>query len=401
VKKNGSESAAKCSTSQLLRSIPNVPCLKRHQINGNYYAVKKIRGKIKTHALRSESGIVITDRKLAERKLREWLDGLEREELSPAPPINFSELLEKYRAVNAGKSPKTRGNIEWAINTLRKSWKRGFDVPVATILASDVSSWLARQNNFKPNSYNELSRQLKNIFELALNDRVISVSPYAGITNKRKRVNKEPDPIPSSEQFRIIVEAIRHQRFADHAQDSADLAAFLGLAALGQAEARQFQWKDFDFSRPGFSVRRQKTGKYFEVPFYPYLENLLVDLYECQGRPHENAKAFRVADCKKTLRTVCRQLGFPHFSPRSLRKFGIVRLLQRGVNVKFVSKWQGHQDGGKLILDTYSDVIGDSDKAFNDRNLRSSSHKDITLSPACSGRFRYEGFASFEERNCS
>ena len=78
-----------------------------------------------------------------------------------------------------------------AINTLRKSWKRGVDVPVATILASDASSWLARQSNLKPNSYNELSRQLKNIFELALNDRVISVSPYAGITNRRKRVTKD------------------------------------------------------------------------------------------------------------------------------------------------------------------------------------------------------------------
>ncbi len=311
----------------------------------------------------------LRDRKLAERKLREWLDGLEREELSPAPTINFGELLEKYRAVNAGKSPKTKGNIEWAINTLRKSWKRGFDIPVATILASDVSSWLARQNNLKPNSYNELSRQLKNIFELALNDRVISRSPYAGVTNKRKRVTKEPDAIPSPEQFERIVEAIRHQRFADHAQDSADLASFLGLAALGQAEARQFQWKDFDFSKPGFSVRRQKTGKYFEVPFYPYLKSFLVDLYERQGRPHGNAKVFRVADCKKTLRTVCRQLGFPHFSPRSLRKFGIVRLLRSGVNVKLVSKWQGHQDGGKLILDTYSDIISDSDKAFERQEL--------------------------------
>jgi hypothetical protein len=65
---------------------------------------------------------------------------LEREELSPAQPINFGELLEKYRAVNSGKSPKTRDNIEWTINTLRKSWKRGFDIPVATILASDVNS---------------------------------------------------------------------------------------------------------------------------------------------------------------------------------------------------------------------------------------------------------------------
>ena len=208
-----------------------------------------------------------------------------------------------------------------------------------------MSSWLARQNHLKPNSDNELSRQLKNIFELALNDRVISRSPYASATNKRKRVAREPDAIPSAERFERIVEAIRNQRFADHAQESADLAAFLGLAALGQAEARQFQWKDFDLSRPNFSVRRQKTGKYFQVPFYPYLKNFLVDVYEREGRPHGNAKVFRVADCKKTLRTVCRQLGFPHFSPRSLRKSGIVRLVCNDVNVTLLSKWQGHQDG--------------------------------------------------------
>jgi hypothetical protein len=93
-----------------------------------------------------------------------------------------------------------------------------------------VSSWLARQNNLKPNSYNELSRQIKNIFDLALNDRVISRSPYAGATNKRKRVAREPDAIPSAEQFERIVEAIRDQRVADHAQDSADSASPRRLA---------------------------------------------------------------------------------------------------------------------------------------------------------------------------
>jgi hypothetical protein len=228
VRKSGIHSAAKRNTSQLLRSIPNVPCLKRHEINGNYYAVKKIRGKIKTHAFRSESGITIRDRKLAERKLREWLDGLEREELSPAPKISFRELLEKYRAVNAGKSSKSKGNIEWAINTLRKSWKQGFDIPVATILASDASSWLAQQKNLKPNSYNELSRQLKNIFKLALNDRVISRSPYDGVTNKRKRVAKEPNAISSAKQFEIIVGAIRDQRFFGSRARQRRFGIFLG-----------------------------------------------------------------------------------------------------------------------------------------------------------------------------
>jgi hypothetical protein len=59
--------------------------------------------------------------------------------------------------VNAGKSLKTKGNIEWAINTLRKSESEVLMFLVTTILASDVCSWLARQNNLKPNSYNELS----------------------------------------------------------------------------------------------------------------------------------------------------------------------------------------------------------------------------------------------------
>lgn len=361
--------AAQRSTSQLLRSIPNVPCLKRHEINGNYYGVKKIHGKIKSHALRSENGTPITDRKLAERKLREWLDNLERAGTAPSCTMTFAELLEKFRAVNAGKSSKTRSNIEWAINTLGKTWKRGLDVPVAAILTSDVSTWLAQQNNLRPNSYNELSRQLKNIFELALHDQIVLKSPYEGVTNKRKRVTKEPDVVPSTEQFEKIVTAIRNQRFADHAQDSADLAAFLGLAALGQAEAKQFHWKDFDFCKAGFLVRRQKTGLYFEVPFYPYLKSFLLDLYDRHSRPHGEAKVFRVADCKKTLTTVCKQLGLPHFSPRSLRKFGIVRLLRSGVNVKLVSKWQGHQDGGKLILDTYTDIISESDKEFERQEL--------------------------------
>ena len=34
----------------------------------------------------------------------------------------------------------------------------------------------------------------------------------------------------------------------------------------------------------------------------------------------------------------------------------ITRAIERGVDVKVISEWQGHKDGGKLILDTYSHV---------------------------------------------
>jgi hypothetical protein len=34
----------------------------------------------------------------------------------------------------------------------------------------------------------------------------------------------------------------------------------------------------------------------------------------------------------------------------------ITRALERGVDVKTLAEWQGHKDGGKLILGTYSHV---------------------------------------------
>ena len=34
----------------------------------------------------------------------------------------------------------------------------------------------------------------------------------------------------------------------------------------------------------------------------------------------------------------------------------IVRAIERGVDVKVIAEWQGHKDGGTLILRTYSHV---------------------------------------------
>ena len=38
------------------------------------------------------------------------------------------------------------------------------------------------------------------------------------------------------------------------------------------------------------------------------------------------------------------------------RRMFITRALEKGIDVKVIAQWQGHIDGGKLILDTYSHV---------------------------------------------
>ena len=65
---------------------------------------------------------------------------------------------------------------------------------------------------------------------------------------------------------------------------------------------------------------------------------------------------FRINDAKRSIAAACKRLGLPAFSHRSFRRMFITRAIERGVDVKVIAEWQGHKDGGKLILDTYSHV---------------------------------------------
>src|SRR5436190_1983010 len=65
---------------------------------------------------------------------------------------------------------------------------------------------------------------------------------------------------------------------------------------------------------------------------------------------------FKHDDAAKALSNACKRLGLPPFTHRALRRMFIVRAIERGVDVKVIAEWQGHRDGGKLILNTYSHV---------------------------------------------
>ena len=60
---------------------------------------------------------------------------------------------------------------------------------------------------------------------------------------------------------------------------------------------------------------------------------------------------------KGSLIGACERLGLPHFDYRAVRRMFVTLALQRGIDVKVIAEWQGHRDGGKLILDTYSTLV--------------------------------------------
>jgi hypothetical protein len=46
-----------------------------------------------------------------------------------------------------------------------------------------------------------------------------------------------------------------------------------------------------------------------------------------------------------------------------------MRLWKAGIDKKLIAKWQGHQDGGQLILDTYTEVFGGDDAEYEQQQL--------------------------------
>ena len=109
-------------TREFLEKIPNFPSLYRHSVNGTYYGIKKVSGKKKSHSLDT------TDRKIAERRLKDWLQDLDKID-AEAAKTTLASLLGTFTASNAGKAKKTQDTNNSILNVLKATWKPGLDHP--------------------------------------------------------------------------------------------------------------------------------------------------------------------------------------------------------------------------------------------------------------------------------
>jgi integrase len=246
---------------------------------------------------------------------------------------------------------KTVNQKERVAKRIKKHWPGGSIVQVGKVKPSDTDTWLARYS-FGAASRSFHIQVLKDVFNLALRDKMISDSPAAHL-----RYIKRSKPIrktPTFEQFQAIVENIQSQIFNGHdADESADFVQFLGLAGLGQAEASALEYPDIDFEREQITTFRHKTKSGFAIPLYPQLRPLLEKRY---AQREDEYRVFRINNAKKAIAAACKRLKLPAFSHRSFRRMFITHAIERGVDVKVIAEWQGHKDGGKLILETYSHV---------------------------------------------
>ena len=368
-------------TFALLENV--APNLFRHRENQSYWGVRKLDGKRFVHALET------ADRKTADGKLAEWLGDLKK--VDPGNrDMTLAMLLEKYESARTEIADSTRVGESGRIAKFRELFPRPMETLVARVLNSDIATWVSLVGQGKRSSTrNQFRAFARALFDFAVSDTVIAKNPFdPKIIRKAK---KEPiiRLIPSPQEFEKIVAEIRQpswrlekgrhggQRPACQ-HDSADFAEFLGRAGIGQAEAVGLNWEDIDCAREVIHYRRKKTQRAFSTPIFPWLKPLLEKL-RVEAGSNPRGPVFKIKNVKNALRGATQRLGLPHFTQRNLRAMRIKRLWEQGGVVKVIAQWQGHSDGGKLILTTYTEVFGSNTESYERAQLAKAAAAEAAL----------------------
>lgn len=320
-------------------------CLYRYSSNGVYYA------RIKTDGKEIRRSLETTDPAVARRNLARLKDEQRQIDRSKSK-TTLAEVCDQFLRAVQYQKPKTIERKALIVRRIKEDWPTGKLTQISKIKPSDVEFWLSRYS-FGPVSRNLHVACAKEIFEMAVRDNVISRSPAAHL--RSSKLDRPIRPTPTFEEFKAIVREIRNQAFNADAEDSADFVEFIGLAGLGQAETSALCWRDINWQSEQIITFRHKTKSGFAIPLYPQLRPLLEKLKERSGGS-ANERVFAIDDAKKAIAGACTRLGLPGYSHRSFRRMFVTRAIERGVDVKVIAEWQGHKDGGKLILDTYSHV---------------------------------------------
>ncbi len=323
------------------------PCLYRYK-GGTYYALFKLQGKQIRRSLET------FDLELARRKLRQLRGDVEISD-AVRTKLTLDEMSGRYLQTVRGR-PSTVTHKHNAIRLMLQDWPQTAPRELAKIRRSHVEMWIAKYEDKAAATVNDYIATSRAMFDQAVNDRELAVSPMLGV--KYRKREKPIRLTPTYEEFQAIMNDLRSQdRHNPHGQEeTADFIQLAGEAGLGQAEIVGLRRCDINLKAGTMTCFRLKTVTGFSVPIYPNARPLIEKLLE-RASPEPEARLMPVDNCKKAIEAACHRLGFPHYTLRSLRRMFITRALMRGVDVQTVSRWQGHVDGGALLLRTYAHVL--------------------------------------------
>jgi len=325
--------------------------LYRLEQSGGYYGLVKRGGKQFRRSLKTK------DRKLAERRLKDLYDQVGRLKTTEDARLSFEEVAARWMAAT-GHTVKESTMIRR--RTCIANFKPFFSgIPVRNITSRHCERWLTeRATKIAPQTMANELNVLRAIFAYAVRRALMLTNPAADI--KRRKAVKKTITVPTREQFRYLVAAIRESDGRPGSQQKAkagaDLVELLAYSGCRIAEAGALRWADVDFDKNELTITGGDSGtKNYEsrsIPMADALRTLLGALIK-ERTVHPSARVSPINKAKTCLASACRRLGYTRFTHHDFRHLFATTCIESGVDIPTVSRWLGHKDGGALAMRVY------------------------------------------------
>ena len=349
--------AVKHGNSRKIFEKSPVANLYRYVPTGVYYAMPRIKGKLKSKCLNTD--------KLSVAKLR--LGDYLREEHQKAESLDntvrgkmtFGDAVALFKTrLEANKELKPR-SIEYRserLGALLRSWPKLANTDISRIRKHDCLDWAGKfGKTASPSSFNNTVGTLRMILDIAVDSGARYDNP-AKIIGKH-RIRPKQLQLPSKEQFLDLVKAIENSD-GGWKYRCANLVLFLAFGGFRKGEAAKITWGDCDFQKrlirvKGDAVTGTKNWSNRNVPMIDEMEQLLKKLRAEKPDAKLSELVMPIAECQGALNRACLKISIPRITHHDLRHLFATRCIESGVDIPTVSKWLGHKDGGALAMKVY------------------------------------------------
>ena len=325
--------------------------LYRLENTGGYYALLKRGDKQFRRSLKTK------DRKLADRRLTEMRAQVVNLKITDDARLSFEAIAERWITTTAhALKEATVTRRRTCISNVAPYFA---SVSIRNIQPQHCERWVVeRGGKLAPQTMAHELNAMRNVFDYAVQLGLMLSNPAKDI--KRRKVVQQPMVIPTREQFKNLVEAIREsdgrKGSQRQAKQGADLVELLAYSGCRVHEAISIRWADVDFTKGTVTVtggeRGTKNHEQRTIPMTDALRALLLGLKEEQ-KPEPEDFISQIDSAKKCLQTGCRRLEYPQFTHHDFRHFFATTCIESGVDIPTVSRWLGHKDGGALAMKVY------------------------------------------------
>ena len=312
-----------------------------------------------------------SNKPLALKLERELFQELENE-INGKPSLTWRELLDIYsHEYNEGRLGKSADTFIGEIGSLEKhTTPKWASAQIREITRLDVENLVNDSiKSEKPATKKNLVKEIRNVFNCAVDRGYITKNPAAGIKYKIPRTIRS---LPTPDEVKLLL----RKSFED-GMDFRYLLAFGIFLGARSGELLALKWKSVDLARRQVTIseswsrrtRRSKppkSGSHRVIPINQELLGILVHLKSVTySNPDSDViprfRAWTNGEAAKEVKAYCLGLGIHPMTIHCCRRFFVTELLRSGESIGNIMDMTGHVLVTTLSLYRIGSTVGKVD----------------------------------------